>query len=96
MRLSSGDRLGDYVIAGVLGEGGMGVVYRAHDLRLKRDVAIKTLRDDLPEADEANRVVQEARRAASLNHPNICTIHEVHEAAPSSSWRSSTGARSPR
>ncbi len=76
--LSSGERFGDYEILGTLGAGGMGVVYRARDLRLRREVAIKTLKADAPQDEEgARRILQEARRAASLNHPNICTIHEV-------------------
>jgi Tol biopolymer transport system component len=76
--LSSGERFGEYEILGTLGAGGMGVVYRARDLRLRREVAIKTLKAGAPQDEEgARRILQEARRAASLNHPNICTIHEV-------------------
>ena len=79
--LPSGARLGAYEIVAVLGEGGMGVVYRARDLRLKRDVAIKTLKPSAPQdANAAQRILQEARRAASLNHPHVCTIHEVQDA----------------
>src|SRR5262245_20318106 len=72
---------GAYRIDALLGAGGMGEVYRAHDTRLRRDVAIKLLpaaASDDP--DRRARLLHEARSAASLNHPNICTTHEVGEA----------------
>jgi serine/threonine-protein kinase len=75
-----GRQLGSYRIAARLGAGGMGDVYRAYDQTLHRPVAIKVLRAD--EADEGaarGRLLREARAAAALNHPNICTIHEVGE-----------------
>jgi Tol biopolymer transport system component/predicted Ser/Thr protein kinase len=81
MRFAPGSRLGPYEIASALGAGGMGEVYRAHDPRLGRDVAIKVLPADRM-ADEArrHRFVQEARAASALNHPNIVTIHEIESA----------------
>src|SRR5882672_10498240 len=71
---------GRYRIQGPLGAGGMGVVYRAHDPSLDRDVALKFL-TDASAADETARLrlLREARTAATLNHPNISTIHEVGE-----------------
>ena len=75
------ETLGRYRITGKLGEGGMGVVYRAHDDTLQRDVAIKLLSADLLHDSKARaRLLREARAAASLNHPNICMVHDVGEA----------------
>ena len=78
MTLSAGDRFGPYEIRGMIGAGGMGVVYRAHDTRLTRDVALKLL-PDIADGDARARamLVREARAAAALNHPGICTIHDV-------------------
>ena len=76
-----GRRLGPYEIRSRLGAGGMGEVYRAHDSKLGRDVALKMLLWELgDEPERRTRLVREARAAASLNHPNICTIHEVGDA----------------
>ena len=75
-----GERLSHYEILSELGAGGMGVVYKARDLRLNRLVAIKLLRPD-KSRDESRRrrFVQEARAASALNHPNIITVHEIDE-----------------
>jgi Tol biopolymer transport system component/tRNA A-37 threonylcarbamoyl transferase component Bud32 len=67
-----GRRLGEYVIVATLGEGGMGRVYRARDPRLDRNVAIKISKEQF-----SDRFAREARLVASLNHPNICTLHDV-------------------
>jgi TolB-like protein len=73
-------RLGPYTIIGPLGSGGMGVVYRAHDARLQRDVAIKVLPlDRLADAAAMARIVRESRLVAALEHPSIITIHDVGE-----------------
>src|SRR5688572_15134605 len=77
---SPGTRLGVYEITALLGAGGMGEVYRARDLRLERDVAIKLLTTD--HGDGAERLLREARSASALNHPNICTLHEINETGP--------------
>ena len=72
MPLSAGDRLGPYEILEPIGAGGMGVVYKARDTRLDRIVAIKISNEQFTE-----RFEQEARAVAALNHPNICTLHDV-------------------
>src|SRR5262245_31227107 len=77
-----GKNLGSYEVLAKLGEGGMGEVYRAHDSKLGRDVAIKVLPpQDAEDPERRARLLREARAAAALNHPNICTIHEVGEAS---------------
>ena len=78
MSLSPGTRLGPYEIVAPLGAGGMGEVYRARDTRLGRDVAIKVLPSHLTATPEARaRFEREARAISHLNHPNICTLHDV-------------------
>ncbi|MBD3867204.1 MAG: protein kinase [Acidobacteria bacterium] len=73
-------RISHFRITGELGQGGMGVVYRAVDENLGREVALKVLRPDfIGDEDRRQRFLMEARTAASLNHPNIATIHEVDE-----------------
>jgi Tol biopolymer transport system component len=82
-RIEAGQRLGRYVIEGVVGGGGMGVAYSAHDTELDRDVVLKFVRRPILEsaetaADEgAEDQVREAKAASGLNHPYIVTIHEV-------------------
>lgn len=81
--INPGATLGAYRIDTKIGAGGMGEVYRAHDPRLDRAVAIKILYPGpLADPDARQQLLQEARSAAALNHPNICTIHEVGEAGP--------------
>ena len=82
MTLAPGTQLGPYAIVSQLGQGGMGVVYTAHDPRLDRQVAIKLLPPDLTRDETAKRrFLQEAKAASALDHPNICTIHEINETA---------------
>src|SRR5262245_29943230 len=77
-----GSTLGSYRIVAQLGQGGMGAVYKAEDTRLGRTVAIKILLEETPNAGGAGeeRFWREARAISSLNHPNICTIHDVGSA----------------
>src|SRR5713101_6493447 len=78
MALASGTKLGPYEIVAPLGAGGMGEVYRARDTRLDRTVALKILPAHLSDDPEAKqRFDREARTISSLNHPNICTLHDV-------------------
>ncbi len=81
MSLLPGARLGGYEIVGPLGAGGMGEVWRARDLTLGREVAIKILPDDLAhDPERLARFEREAKVLASLNHPNVATVHGFHEA----------------
>jgi TolB-like protein/Flp pilus assembly protein TadD/predicted Ser/Thr protein kinase len=80
MLLANGSRLGPYEIIAPLGAGGMGEVYRAHDARLGRDVAIKRLSSDLTsDAHARERLRREAMVAAALDHPYICKVFEIGE-----------------
>src|SRR5215467_8640168 len=81
MALTIGTQLGSHEITALLGKGGMGEVYRARDLKLKREVAIKILPEEFArDADRVNRFQREAEVLASLNHPNIASIYDVQEA----------------
>lgn len=78
MRISPGTRLGSYEIVALLGAGGMGEVYRARDLRLNREVALKTLPPDAAaNQSRRQRFEQEGQAVAALNHPNIVGIYDV-------------------
>src|SRR5437764_15360228 len=85
MPLQENAMLGPYRIVRMLGEGGMGAVYRAKDTRLHRDVAIKVLTAiTLSDQERLQRFEQEARATGMLNHPNLLTIFDVgtHEGTP--------------
>lgn len=75
----TGDRIGPYEIVTLLGAGGMGTVYRARDVRLERDVALKFLHSSTDTAANLTRVLREARAASALNHPSICAVYDVGE-----------------
>lgn len=75
-----GQLLGRYRVEEKIGEGGMGVVYRAQDTRLNRTVALKLIHPDLLRDEEARqRFLREAQAASAMEHPNICTIHSIEE-----------------
>src|SRR5262252_7815172 len=78
MPIAPGTRLGPYEIGVPLGAGGMGEVYRAHDARLERDVAIKVLPAHLScDPVRKQRFEREAKTISSLNHPHICVLHDI-------------------
>src|SRR5262245_58003061 len=81
MPLAAGDRLGPYEVLSLVGSGGMGEVYRAHDTKLGRDVALKILPDTFThDPDRLARFRREAQVLAALNHPHIAQIHGLDEA----------------
>src|SRR5215475_8133468 len=81
MSIDVGRHLGSYEIISLLGKGGMGEVYRARDVKLKREVAIKVLPDEFSrDVDRLSRFQREAELLASLNHPNIAAIYDFEEA----------------
>ena len=83
--LTAGTLLGPYEIVSLLGTGGMGEVYRARDLRLSREVAVKVLRREVSsDPDRIHRFEQEARAAGGINHPNIVAVYDtgLHDGAP--------------
>ena len=82
MGITTGTRIGAYEVTSQLGEGGMGVVFRAKDTKLLRDVALKVLPGSLADdPDRLSRLQREAQLLASLNHPNIAHIYSNNSAA---------------
>jgi eukaryotic-like serine/threonine-protein kinase len=80
MSIKPGTRIGPYEVTSPLGEGGMGVVFRAHDTKLHRDVALKLLPDHFAnERERLSRFQREAQVLASLNHPNIAQIYGLED-----------------
>src|ERR1700730_9302189 len=85
MTLAAGTRLGSYEVLASIGAGGMGGVYQAHDTNLGRDVAIKVLPEAFAhDADRLARFQREAKMLASLNHPNVATIHGLEQSSGTS------------
>jgi serine/threonine protein kinase len=83
--VKAGTRLGPYEILFAIGAGGMGEVYQAHDTNVGRDVAIKVLPEAFAhDADRLSRFQREAKMLASLNHPNIATIHGLEQSGGTS------------
>ena len=94
MTLPPGTRIGPYDVAALLGEGGMGQVYRATDTKLKRQVAIKILPPSVAaDHDRLARFQREAEVLASLNHPNIAAIYGLEESDGDESPRHGVGRR---
>src|SRR5262252_6185178 len=80
MAITAGTRIGAYEVTSQLGEGGMGVVFRARDTKLLRDVAVKVLPDHFAnDADRLSRLQREAQVLASLNHPNIAHVYGLEQ-----------------
>lgn len=91
MALTPGTRLGAYEVTALIGEGGMGQVYRARDTKLNRDVALKVLPDLVAsDTERLGRFTREAQTLASLNHPNIAHIHGFEESGGCSSTTART------
>src|SRR5256885_13174335 len=85
MTLANGTRLGSYEVVAQIGAGGMGEVYQAHDTKLGRDVAIKVLPEGFAhDPERLSRFQREAKMLASLNHPNIATIHGLEQSGDTS------------
>src|ERR1700680_3069745 len=85
MTLASGTKFGSYEVTAQIGAGGMGEVYQAHDTKLGRDVAIKVLPEAFAhDAERLSRFQREAKMLASLNHPNIATIHGLEQSGGTS------------
>ena len=83
MAIQPGTRLGPYEVVSAIGAGGMGEVYRAHDTRLNRDVALKVLPEAFArDTQRMARFEREAKLLASLNHPNIAAIYGLEESGP--------------
>src|SRR5262245_56221642 len=80
--LKKGDRLSRYRIDGLLGSGGMGAVYRAYDPMLERSLAVKVVKSKDQGEETHGRLLEEARSASALSHPNVCAIYEVGEDGP--------------
>ncbi len=80
MTIAAGTKLGRYEIRSKIGDGGMGEVYLAQDMKLDRKVALKILPANVADdRDRMKRFMQEAKTASALNHPNIITIHEIEQ-----------------
>jgi serine/threonine protein kinase len=78
MPVVAGQRLGPYEIQSLIGAGGMGEVYKAHDTRLDRTVALKILPSDIAgDPERGARFEREAHAIAALSHPHICTLHDI-------------------
>src|SRR5436190_2021356 len=77
MPLPPGTRLGPYEVLALIGQGGMGDVYRARDPRLNRPVALKVLRNGPGAAETRRTLLEEARAASALNHPHIVTVYDL-------------------